>query len=235
MNTLTSMAIDPQPPGSRAAARPVGLALPSVRGGGTAGNARLTAATGVVLVALLAVIGVTLLRLSSLLWVHLFVGLVLIPPVLLKMASTGYRFARYYTSDAAYRRKGPPPLALRLIAPMVIATTLVVLVTGVALLMIGPSSRDALLPIHKISFIVWAAFAGLHLLGHLPELPGLLRADYARPRAAGGPPALSGDVTGRAGRVLALAGALVAGAVLGVLFLPDFGAWLHSSVLHHHG
>jgi hypothetical protein len=232
------MAIDPQPPGSRTAAHPVGLALPSVRGGGTAGNARLTAATGAVLVALLAVIGVTLLRLSSLLWVHLFVGLLLIPPVLLKMASTGYRFARYYTSDAAYRRKGPPPLALRLIAPMVIATTLVVLVTGVALLMIGPSSRDTLLPIHKITFFVWAAFAGLHLLGHLPELPGLLGADYARPRAASsGSPALSGDVTGRAGRVLALGGALVAGGVLGVLFLPDFGAWLHSSAFlhHHHG
>ena len=38
---------------------------------------------------------------SQLLWVHLFVGMVLIGPVLLKMASTGYRFARYYTANPA--------------------------------------------------------------------------------------------------------------------------------------
>jgi hypothetical protein len=230
------MAIDPQPPGARAATHSLGVALPSVRGGGTTGNARLTAATGAVLLALLAVIGVTLLQLRGLLSVHLFVGMVLIPPVLLKMGSTGYRFARYYTADAAYRRKGPPPLALRVIAPMVILSTLVVLVTGVALLVIGPSSRDALLPIHKVSFIVWAAFSGVHVLGHLVEMPGLLRGDYRRASApSGGDAAWSGDVTGRSGRVLALAGALVAGVVLAVVFLPDFGAWLHSSGVLHHG
>ena len=230
------MATDPQPAGSHAAPHQLGLAWPSVRGGGTAGNARLTAATGVVLVVLLAIVGVTLLNLRGLLSVHLFVGLLLIPPVLVKMGSTGYRFARYYTANPAYRRKGPPPLALRLIAPMVIASTVVVLVSGVALLMVGPSSRDTLLPIHKVSFIVWAVFTGVHLLGHLAELPGLLRADYAPHRASsGGSVSLSGDVTGRAGRMLALAGALVAGVVLAVLFLPDFGAWLHSSGLHHHG
>ncbi|HEY4450392.1 MAG TPA: hypothetical protein VGN13_02215 [Solirubrobacteraceae bacterium] len=199
-------------------------------GGGSSGNARLTAATGVLLLAPLAVIGVTLLDLRGLLSVHLFVGMLLIPPVLLKMATTGYRFFRYYTANATYRRKGPPPLLLRMLAPMVILSTLVVLGTGVALLFLGPSSRDELLPIHKISFIVWAAFAGIHVLGHMVELPEQLRADYGRSAT------LSGDTTGRAGRVLALAGALVAGAVLAILVIPEFGAWLHSSNLfHHHG
>jgi hypothetical protein len=199
-------------------------------GGGTTGNERLTAATGAVLVALLAVIGVTLLQLRGLLSVHLFVGMLLIPLVALKMGSTGYRFMRYYTANPDYRRKGPPPLLLRLIAPMVIVSTLVVLVTGVALLFVGPSSRDTLLPIHKISFFVWAAFTGVHLLGHLVELPAQLRGDYGRSAALGG------DTTGRSGRVLALAGALVAGAVLAVLVIPEFGAWLHASNLdHRHG
>jgi hypothetical protein len=198
-------------------------------GGGTSGNARLTAATGVLLLAPLAVIGVTLLNLRGLLSVHLFVGMLLIPPVLLKMGTTGYRFFRYYTANPPYRRKGPPPILLRMIAPMVILSTLVVLGTGVALLFVGPSSRDELLPIHKISFIVWAVFTGVHVLGHLVELPEQLRADYGRAAT------VSGDVTGRSGRVLALSGALVAGAVLAILVIPEFGAWLHSSdILHHH-
>src|SRR5580693_6195125 len=90
-------------------------------GGGTDGNERLTAATGIVLVLLLAVIGITLLRMHSLISVHLFVGLLLIPPIALKLSSTGYRFVRYYTSDAAYRKRGAPPIVLRLSAPMVVA------------------------------------------------------------------------------------------------------------------
>jgi hypothetical protein len=230
VNTLTLMAIDPQPPVSRAPARPLDLDLSDVRAGGTAGNARLTAATGVVLLALLAVIGVTLLDLRGLLSVHLFVGLVLIPPVLVKMGSTGYRFARYYSADPAYRRKGPPPLALRLIAPMVIASTLAVLLSGVALLVLGPSSRGTLLPLHKASFIVWAVFFAVHVLGHLAELPALLRPNALDRTRGAGSVSLSGDVTGGAGRMLALAGALVAGVVLAVAFLPDFSAWLHSSL-----
>src|SRR5664279_267640 len=111
-------------------------------GGGTTGNERLTAVTGAVLIGLLAVIGVTILRIRPLLSVHLFVGMLLIPPVLLKLASTGYRFVRYYTANPPYRRKGPPPALLRMIAPIVIVSTLVVIGTGVALLLIGPSSRD---------------------------------------------------------------------------------------------
>jgi hypothetical protein len=203
--------------------------LERITGGGTSGNERLTAATGATLLVLLAVIGVTIIQLGSLLWVHLFVGMLLIGPVALKLASTGYRFVRYYTGESRYRLKGPPPWALRAMAPMVVISTVVVLASGVALLFAGPGSRDSLLPIHKISFIVWGVFTGIHVLAHLPPLGPALRGDYARTSHLGG------DVTGRTGRVLALAGALVAGAVLAVLVIPEFGPWLHSSGLHHHG
>jgi hypothetical protein len=139
--------------------------------GGSDGNERLTVWSGVVLIVLLAVIGVTLLRLrTTLLSVHLFVGLLLLGPVLVKLASTGYRFVRYYTHNPRYRRKGPPPVLLRMIAPLVVLTTIVVFASGVALLLIGPSSRGALLPVHKVSFIVWAVFTSVHVLGHLPEV-----------------------------------------------------------------
>ncbi|MGO9320927.1 MAG: hypothetical protein ACLQBY_09030 [Solirubrobacteraceae bacterium] len=198
-------------------------------GGGTAGNERLTTAVGATLIVLLAVIGVTIIRIHGLLSEHLFVGMLLVPPVLLKMSSTGYRFLRYYTADQRYRRKGPPELALRVIAPMVVLSTVVVFASGVALLFAGPSSRETLFPIHKDSFFVWVAFMALHVLGHLPGMPAVLRADYGRSAE------LSSDVTGRAGRMMALGGALVAGLVLAILVIPEFGPWLHNSgIFHHH-
>ena len=194
-------------------------------GGGTDGNERLTAATGVLLLVLLAVLGVTIVRIGQLLWLHLFMGMLLIGPVLLKMTSTGYRFARYYTFDPAYRRKGAPATPMRLLAPLVVISTVVVFGSGVALLFAGPSSRSTLFPIHKFSFFAWLAFTGLHVLGHLLDLPAPLRADY------GAGAGLSGREPGRDGRVLSLASVLVAGVVLAVLVIPEFGPWLHA---HHH-
>ena len=201
-------------------------------GGGTDGNERLTAAAGALLIVLLAVLGVTILRLGQLLWLHLFLGMLLLAPVALKLASTLYRFGRYYTRASAYRLKGPPEAALRMLGPFVVLSTLVVFASGVWLLFAGPSSRDAVLPIHKISFIAWLALTGVHVLAHLPALPAALRGDYGRRGAAG---VLSSDVTGRAGRSLALAGALVLGAVIAVIVLPEFGAWEHWNSLRHFG
>jgi hypothetical protein len=194
-------------------------------GGGTDGNERLTALTAVVLLLLLAVEGVTIVILRPLISVHLFVGLLLIPPIGLKLASTGYRFARYYTGNPSYRRKGTPHVLLRAIAPVVVASSIAVLASGVWLLLAGPRSRDTVLPIHKVSFIVWLAFTGVHVLGHLTGLPPALTSEYAR-RDGG---------TGRAGRQLALALALTAGVVLAVLLLPRYGAWQHAVGVHHDG
>jgi hypothetical protein len=198
-------------------------------GGGTAGNEQLTAATGIVLIVVLAAVGVTIVRIGQLLWLHLFLGLLVIGPVALKMASTGYRFVRYYTDDRPYRRKGPPETWLRLIAPIILVSTVVVLVTGVVLLFGGPGLRDPLVLIHKVAFIVWVAFTSLHVLGHLTGLPAAWRTpepDQAR--------LLSPD-SGGPGRLVALVGALVGGAVLAIALIPDFSAWTaHTALLHHH-
>jgi hypothetical protein len=199
-------------------------------GGGTDGNERLTAAAGVLLLALFAALGVTIVRNEQLLWLHLFLGMLLIGPVLLKLASTGYRFARYYTANPAYRRKGPPATPMRLLAPLVVLSTVVVFGSGVALLFTGPSGRGTLFPIHKLSFFAWLAVMGVHVLGHLADLPAPLRADYGG--AGGGLAGLSDGRPGRDGRVLALVGMLVAGLVLAVLVIPEFGAWVNG--FHHH-
>jgi hypothetical protein len=225
--TLTSMAVDQQTP-VRSELRPR-TASRTLTGGGTDGNEILTSVTGAVLLVLLAVVGVTLISLRPLLSVHMFVGMMLIGPVALKLGSTGYRFVRYYTGNPAYRRKGPPAALLRAMAPIVVASTVVVLGSGVALLFAGPSSRDTLLPIHKLSFFVWVGFIALHVLGHLTEMPRALRADAGRSSG------LSSDITGRSGRILSLAGAVTAGVVLAVLVLPEFAPWLQSGVFHHHG
>ncbi|HUA05981.1 MAG TPA: hypothetical protein VMB27_18875 [Solirubrobacteraceae bacterium] len=201
----------------------------SLIGGGTGGNEQLTALNGAILIVLLAVIGFTIPQLRQFIWMHLFVGLLLIGPVLLKMASTGYRFVRYYTHDSEYQRKGPPELVLRLIAPLVVISTVGVFVTGIALLIVGPTHRDPWLLLHKVTFIVWIVFTSVHILGHLPAVGRALR--------IGGREQAQGLVAagGTTGRWIALAGALVGGLVLAVVLIPTFASWTaHSVFLHDH-
>jgi hypothetical protein len=194
--------------------------------GGIDGNEQLTAITGVTLIVLLAIIGVTILRIHQLISVHLFVGLMLLGPVVLKMASTGYRFARYYTGNRVYREKGPPPPALRLIAPGVVVTTLAVFASGVVVMFEAPAHRGVLVLLHKASFIIWLGVTGLHVLGHLPGLWTSLRGAASVPGDAG--------VPGSPGRWLALAGALVAGLVLAIVLIPRYSAWTAPGAFPHH-
>src|ERR1700761_6032547 len=121
----------------------------ATRTGGVAGNARLTGAVAVALLVLLAAEGLTIPFIGQLLGPHIFIGLMLIPPVALKLGSTGYRFARYYSHAEPYVRKGPPPIVLRVLAPGVVLTTLAVFGTGVALLFSGRPS-DTLVFAHKL-------------------------------------------------------------------------------------
>lgn len=189
-------------------------------GGGTDGNEQLTAAVGTALVVLLAVLGVTLLRMHQLIWLHLFVGLALIGPIAVKLASTGYRFVRYYAHDPAYRRKGPPEMVLRLLGPPLILTTVAVLASGIILMFDGPARQGAWLEIHKVSFIVWGVLIGVHVLGHLQQMPRALR---AASRSAGG-----------SGRAIALAGGLVAGLLLAAVLIPDFASWTGPTAFGNH-
>lgn len=203
-------------------------------GGGVAGNEQLTAITGVLLIVLLAVLGVTILRIRQLMWLHLFLGLLLLGPVLLKMASTGYRFARYYTGNMLYLTKGPPGLILRALGPGVVLTTVVVFASGIVLLFKGPVSRQTWLLIHKASFIAWLVFMALHVLGHLPGLGRSLGAV----KREGGRLEIQGDrrlAAGEAGRWIVLTGAVVAGAILAVALIPHFSLWTAPGAFPGHG
>lgn len=191
------------------------------RSGGVAGNERLTAATAVVLVVLLAALGVTILSIGPLIWWHVLLGMLLIPPVLLKLGSTGWRFARYYARTEEYVRRGPPLLPLRLMAPLVIAATVAVFATGVALLVVGPGG-GILVGLHKASFVVWFVVTAIHVLAHLRSLPRLAAADWRRRPV---PP--EDRVPGTARRQLLLAGSIVLGAVLAIATVRYAQPWVH--------
>lgn len=196
--------------------------------GGTIGNEELTAMTAIVLLALLGALGITILRVGQLLNPHMFIGMMLLGPVLLKMLSTGWRFIRYYTGSAPYVSKGPPPFIMRASAPIVVLSTVAVFATGIVLLVAGPSARSPFLGLHKASFFVWLAFMALHVLGHLPELPRSLRAS-SRERAT----PWDDYGAGRGARALALAGSLVAGVILAIVTIPLFASWAHLHILSH--
>ncbi len=186
--------------------------------GGVAGNARLTGSVAAALLILLAAEGLTIPLIGRLLGPHIFIGLLLIPPVALKMASTGYRFARYYTGDPAYVGKGPPRLPMRLLAPGVVLTTLALFGTGVALAFSSPPS-NTLVFAHKLSFIAWIAFMTLHVLGHLVEVPPVIGVDWLPWR--GGAAA-----AGRAQRTTVLVVSVLAGVGLGLIGLSVAASWL---------
>jgi hypothetical protein len=184
--------------------------------GGTVGNEILTSATAVVLTALLAVEGYTIVNMRGLVSLHMFVGLVLIPPVALKLGSTGYRAVRYYTGSRPYREKGPPLLPLRLMAPVLVASTIAVLVTGVLLLAAGHNS-DTLLTLHQASFIAFGVVFAVHFVAYAPRVVRSLRADW---RAARGE-----AVPGASLRNMLIAAALGGGAALALALLTTIDAW----------
>lgn len=180
--------------------------------GGTTGNELLTGVTAAVLTILLVAEGVTILFLGGLLTAHMFVGLVLLGPVALKLASTGYRFVRYYAGTRAYREKGPPVLPLRLLAPLLVAATAGVFATGVVLLLLGHRS-GFVLTLHKATFIVWGACFAVHFLAHLPRM---VRAVDRQARRA---------VAGSGLRLALLGGSLAAGLALALALLSAITGW----------
>jgi hypothetical protein len=205
------------------------------RSGGPAGNARLTAWTGLILLPLFLVELVTLLSLDSLLSWHIVVGVLLIPPSLVKTGSTAWRIVRYYAGNQPYRTAGPPPIVLRLLGPLVVLSTLAVLGSGLALILVSPdSARNAwvtvggfgigVLMLHKASFVVWAAATGVHTLGRL--VPALRLTVI---------PAVSRRIPGRAGRTAMLAVTVVIAVVGATLALSAAGPWRTSHHDHRPG
>lgn len=210
--------------------------------GGPAGNARLTAWTGLILLLLAAAELITLVDVHGLLDWHVALGALLIPVAVLKTLTTGWRLLRYYARNRSYRSAGPPPLLLRLLGPLVVLATLGVLASGVLLVLIGEErSRTAswsvvgqridLVTVHQALFVVFAVAAGLHLLARLVPALGLTSRRIGR--RTGTPAGVPG--AGRRAAVLVLALAVACGTA--ALVLPLAGSWQQRSFdrFHHAG
>ena len=192
---------------------------------GTEQNERWTAWAGAVLFAMLFAEGVTI----AMLWtgmgpdpivarakpLHFIVGLALFVPVAQKLASTGYRFAKYYTGDPAYKQAGPPKPLLRVIAPVLVLLTGEVLLTGLVAVMTSGTLRHQLEELHKLGFFAWFVFAAVHVLAYVGRVPRLLRAD------------LTGGEAGSRTRTYVTLTCVVLGGVLGLAASSALGILGH--------
>lgn len=210
----------------------------AARSGGAEGNERLTVMTGAVLLILLAVECYTILRIGRLLTLHVFLGMLLLGPVTLKAGSVLYRFARYYTGSAPYRRMGPPALLLRVLGPVIMLSTACVFGSGIMLAVTGPSygPPSGWLVVHRISFFAWLFFIAIHVLAYLPRLPSLLAAEargVSVPEGEMGGHAGAGRharramevLGGRGTRLALLVASLLAGLVIALLTVHLAGKW----------
>lgn len=144
---------------------------------GAIGNERLTALVSLVLLVLIIVELVTSALLRIWLPAHTVVGVLLVGPLLVKMGSTGWRFLRYYTRAPAYVRRGPPPLVLRVLGPVLLATTLVMVGSGIGLVVTGP--LQPFLLTHVFSSLVWLPLIAVHSLAHLQQVPRSIASDWS--------------------------------------------------------
>ncbi len=195
---------------------PSGSTQARPRLGGPPGNEILTSATAAVLTLLLMAEGVTLLDLDPLKVEHMFIGLILIPPVVLKLSATAYRFVRYYTGSRPYREKGPPHILLRSFAPILVVSTVVIFATGAWLIAVGHRS-DILLTAHKAAFVVWSGAFGIHFFAHLPRMARSLRDDWTRSRRQ--------TVRGSSLRATLLALSIGGGVALAIVALSLIEGW----------
>jgi hypothetical protein len=206
--------------------------------GGPAGNALLTAWVGLLLLVLFLVECFTLLSLHQMLSLHILLGAALVPLVLVKTGTTGWRIARYYVGSSDYRQGGPPPVLLRLLGPVVVVTGLAVLGTGLALIALGGSTFNTIvtfagfrinaLTLHQAAFAAWVVVTGLHALAR--TFPAAQLAAGASPRHHRSP--------GANWRAAALVLTIAVGVGTGLLVLHLSGDWTNGSAdafRHHFG
>jgi hypothetical protein len=179
-------------------------------------NERMTALAGALLLVLILVELVTAFNLHALISAHIFVGLFLAGPLAVKLGSTGYRFLRYYTRSPAFVRKGPPKLALRVLAPLLLVTTFVVIGSGIGLLVTGPDGP--FFRVHAISVLIWIPIVVIHVYAHIRTVPRLIIDDWRKHPAE--------KVPGRGRRLGVSIGALMVGAIVAILMLPVASPWI---------
>lgn len=187
------------------------------RRSGVVGNERLTALAGAVLLVLILVELVSAANLQALLPVHVFVGVLLAGMLVVKLGSTGYRFLRYYTGSPAYVRSGPPRWPLRILAPLLLVTTLLVVGSGIGLVVAGPAQSSLLRNLHSLSVLIWLSLLATHVVAYLGRTLRWIADDWRKHPAVQAP--------GRGFRLGVNIVALLIGTVAALLLLPGATPW----------
>jgi hypothetical protein len=158
----------------------------------------------------------------SVLSLHVAIGLILVPPVLVKLASTTWRMVNYHLRTPAYTRRGPPAPLARMLGPFMSAAIVLVLVSGLALLL-GPSSiHHTALQAHKVAFYLALLLIVAHVAMHLPQAVRLVALDRVKQRGAA--------LLVRA-RWMSVLGSVVLGALLALALAGHAEPYLH----HYYG
>ncbi len=99
---------------------------------------------------------------------HIGVGLVAVPLLVGKLTYSSLRFIGFYRGDERYRRAGVPWFPLRVLAPFLIVTTVLVIGSGVELDVAGPTSFSAtfLAPAHFLLSVVWFLLMAFHVVAY---------------------------------------------------------------------
>lgn len=201
--------------------------------GGPAGNKRLTAWAGLLLLGLILGELVTLLDVSGLISWHVVLGMLIVGLTVVKTASTSWRMVRYYTGHPLYRSAGPPPTPLRILGPLVVVTALGLLASGVGLIILGPGAGQRpfisvlgfgldMLTLHQVMFFAFAAVAGVHVIARLVPAVKLLAGRAQRSRV----------VPGGTHRIAVVLVSLGTAALVAALILGTASAWGQH---HDHG
>ncbi|GAC1443837.1 MAG: hypothetical protein NVSMB52_02590 [Chloroflexota bacterium] len=102
-------------------------------------------------------------------------------------------------------------------APFLVASTLLLLATGIVLLVTPPANSDAWVQIHSVAFFFWFFLTSVHVLTYLLRALRLTRSDIAGdPRR---------HVAGVPDRWTLVAGSILLGTALAIAFLPWDAAW----------
>lgn len=195
-----------------------------------AGNARLTGAAAAVLLPLFGTeVATVVMGVKGVLTLHVMIGLLLVPPLVVKIASVSWRFFQYYRHDEAYRRRGTPRIVLRILGPFLLLATLVLFISGISLLL-APSAfggpHGTMFHIHDISFYIWLLLVISHVLAHARDLRHLAAKNWVRRTRAA--------VPGARLRQIAVLASLAAGLALALSLVGHVGTF-QNTANHGHG
>lgn len=183
--------------------------------------ARGVALGGVALLVLSALEVLTALDLRIALFWHIVIGVVLIPMLVLKLGLATWRFASFYRSSSPAHVRSAPWLPLRLLAPLLVVVTVLVVLSGAELTFAGPTSfSDTFLaPAHFLLAGIWLVLLFIHTFA------------YSKRSLHSSGHDLRGALARRSGSLLRtglVVVALAAGVALAYTALGQARAWQHA-------